>query len=158
MKRGEKLVTFEIEGRPFAYFQPGWWCSLDDDDDMEGQLVDNDNLVAEMARRTGKAIVKGEEVFVPVVIRAIRLTCGLTQKEAGEVFGTGGKSFEKYESGEIVPSRPTQRLLKLAMERPDLFKKQKFTLPAKADVELIHRTLSAASMDRIYGRLFGVPQ
>ena len=28
MTRGEKLVTFKIEGRAFTYKQPGWWCSL----------------------------------------------------------------------------------------------------------------------------------
>ena len=101
MTRGEKLVTFKIEGRAFTYKQPGWWCSLTDPDDMEGQLVDDDNQVAEMARRTAKALAHGEKVFVPVVIRAIRQRCGLTQREAGLVFGTGEKSFEKYESGEI---------------------------------------------------------
>jgi hypothetical protein len=54
MTRGEKLVTFKIEGRVFTYAQPGWWCSLSDPDDMEGQLVDDDYQVAEMARRTAK--------------------------------------------------------------------------------------------------------
>jgi HTH-type transcriptional regulator / antitoxin MqsA len=52
MTRGEKLVTIKIEGRTFAYNQPGWWCSLTDPDDSEGQLVDDDNQVAEAARRT----------------------------------------------------------------------------------------------------------
>ena len=52
MTRGEKLVTIKIEGRTFAYNQPGWWRSLTDPDDCEGQLVDDDNQVAEMARRT----------------------------------------------------------------------------------------------------------
>jgi hypothetical protein len=54
MTRGEKLVTFKIEGRVFTYAQPGWWCSLSDPDDMEGQLVDDDYQVAEIARRTAK--------------------------------------------------------------------------------------------------------
>ena len=54
MTRGEKLVTFEVEGRAFTYSQPGWWCSLSDPDDREGQLVDDDNRIAELARRTAK--------------------------------------------------------------------------------------------------------
>ena len=101
MTRGEKLVSFKVEGRSFTYRQPGWWCSLTDPDDTEGQLVDEDNQIADMARRTAKALAQGEKVFVPVVIRAIRQRCGLTQREAGLLFGTGEKSFEKYESGEI---------------------------------------------------------
>jgi len=161
MTRGEKLVTFKIEGRAFTYKQPGWWCSLTDPDDTEGQLVDDDNQVAEMARRTAKALAHGEKVFVPVVIRAIRQRCGLTQREAGLVFGTGEKSFEKYESGEIQPSAPTKRLLKLAMERPELFK-----LPddrciesasSVADREFVHEALRAARIERLYEPLFAEP-
>ncbi len=98
---------------------------------MEGQLVDEDNQIAEMARRTAKVLAHGEKVFVPVVIRAIRQRCGLTQREAGLLFGTGEKSFEKYESGEIQPSAPTKALLKLAMENPELF-----TMPERGQVPI----------------------
>lgn len=157
MVRGEKEVTFTVDGQKFTYLQPGWWCSLTDPNDMEGQLVDEDNQVAEMARRTAKAIARGETVFVPIVIRAIRQLLGLTQREAGALFGTGEKSFEKYESGEIQPSEPTKRLLKLAMRRPDLFTKHErghFAVPSADDAELIRETLRKAAVDRIYQRLF----
>ena len=40
MTRGEKMVSFKVGGRKFSYKQPGWWCSLTDPDDMEGQLVE----------------------------------------------------------------------------------------------------------------------
>jgi len=156
MTRGEKLVSFKTEGRSFSYLQPGWWCSLIDPDDMEGQLVDEDNQIAEMARRTAKAIAHGENVFVPVVIRAIRQRCGLTQREAGVLFGTGEKSFEKYESGEIQPSAPTKRLLRLAWERPELFKTgedRPFDI-ASTDPSFVHEALQAAHVDRLYEPLF----
>jgi HTH-type transcriptional regulator/antitoxin MqsA len=155
MRRGEKLVTFDVDGRVFRYRQPGWWCSLDDPDDLDGQLVDEDNLVAEMARRTARAMVDGK-VFTPLAIRAIRLRCGLTQVEAGRAFGTGEKSFEKYESGEISPSGPTLRLLKLAMERPALFAKRKSPRPASTGGEtaLVRKTIKEAKLDRLYGPLF----
>jgi len=54
MTRGEKEVSIKIEGKTYNYLQPGWWCSLTDPHDMEGQLVDEDNLVAEMERRVAK--------------------------------------------------------------------------------------------------------
>ena len=161
MVRGEKEIAILVDGVRYPYRQPGWWCSLTDPDDLEGQLVDEDNRVAEMAERTAKAIARGKTVFVPIVVRAIRLACGLTQREAGEVFGTGAKSFEKYESGEIVPSKPTERLLRLAMERPDLFRKPapgQFPFPSAAEAELIHRTLRDTSMDRIYAPLLAARQ
>ena len=157
MTRGEKPVTITVDGRTFTYNQPGWWCSLTDPNDVEGELVDDDNQVREMVRRTVKAMAAGEMLFVPVVVRAIREQCGLSQREAGKVFGTGAKSFEKYESGEIRPSEPTKRLLKLAMERPDLFRQPApghSTLPSMNDAALIRRTLHAVAMDRIYAPLF----
>ena len=157
MSRGEKAVTLKVDSKPFTYMQPGWWCSLKDPADMEGQLVDDDNKVAEMARRTATALAKGETVYVPVVIRAIRENCGLTQREAGLQFGGGEKSFEKYESGEIMPSEPTKRLLKLAMQHPELFRKPargELALPAARDAELVRKALNDASLDRIYAPLF----
>ena len=161
MTRGEKLVSFKIEGKAYTYLQPGWWCALADADDMEGQLVDEDNQIADMARRTAKALAHGEKVFVPVVIRAIRQRCGLTQREAGLVFGSGEKSFEKYESGEIQPSAPTKRLLTLAMEHPELFRlpesRQIATFPDGTD-SFVHEALRAAHVERLYAPLFAEPR
>ena len=57
LRRGVKTVTIEMDGRVFTYGQPGWWASLDDTRDTEGQLIDEDNLVRTAARdeaRTGK--------------------------------------------------------------------------------------------------------
>jgi HTH-type transcriptional regulator/antitoxin MqsA len=159
MTRGEKLVTFKLQGHIYSYKQPGWWCSLTDPEDTEGQLVDGDNQVADMARRTAKALAHGERVFVPVVIRAIRQRCGLTQREAGLIFGTGEKSFEKYESGEIAPSAPTKRLLRLAMEKPELFRAEGRQAGASAidDSAFVHEALRAAQVERLYGPLFAEP-
>jgi HTH-type transcriptional regulator / antitoxin MqsA len=156
MFRGEKLVSLKVKGKSFQYRQPGWWCSLDDPNDLEGQLVDEDNLVAEMARRTAEAMVKGES-FTPLLIRAIRIHCKLSQREAGEVFGTGEKSFEKYESGQIRPSEPTKRLLWLAMERAELFTKTEKGsrgMSAAPDMKLIQRTIREAQLDRYYAPMF----
>jgi len=159
MTRGEKLVNLEVQGHLYSYKQPGWWCSLTDPNDMEGQLVDGDSQVAEMARRTAKALAHGERVFVPIVIRAIRQRCGLTQREAGLLFGTGEKSFEKYESGEITPSAPTKRLLRLAMEQPELFKSgdRRSTASSDDDSAFVRAALRSARVERLYEPLFAEP-
>lgn len=155
MVRGDKLLTLQVDGRTFRYRQPGWWCSLDDPNDLEGQLVDRDNLVAEMARRTAKAIVQ-KEAFSPLLIRAIRTRCHLSQREAGNVFGTGPKSFEKYESGEIRPSDPTKRLLLLAMANSQLFTKAAATkrFAAAKDPGILNRLIRGSEFERLYGPLF----
>lgn len=157
MTRGEKSMTFTLAGKAYWYLQPGWWCSLDDPDDMEGQLVDEDNQIADMARRTAKALAAGEKVFVPVVIRAIRQRCGLTQREAGLVFGAGEKAFEKYESGEIQPSAPTRKLLQLAVQHPELFTlsgDRRIGGAPEDDETFVQSALRSVQADRLYGPLF----
>lgn len=52
MTRGEKEITINVAGKSVTYLQPGWWCSLTDPADTDGQLVDDDNQIADMARRT----------------------------------------------------------------------------------------------------------
>ena len=102
-------------------------------------------------------LARGGKVFVPVVIRAIRQRRGLTQREAGLVFGAGGKAFEKYESGEIQPSAPTKRLLRLAMERPELFMlkgDRRIDAMASDDSAFVHEALRAARIDRLHEPLF----
>lgn len=51
--RGVK--RFEVNGK--VYYQPGWWASLDDPFDTEGQLIDEDNTIwghqKEKPRRAG---------------------------------------------------------------------------------------------------------
>lgn len=157
MRRGEKLLSLEVNGRRFQYYQPGWWCSLEDPNDLEGQLVDDDNQIAEMARRTAQALAEGEQ-FTPLLIRAIRKRCRLSQREAGLVFGTGEKSFEKYESGQIRPSNPTKRLLRLALEHCELFAKTKTgSLRVTSDApddDLIERTIREANLDRYYHPMY----
>jgi hypothetical protein len=64
-----KLVTITSDGYAFRYGQPGWWASLDDPVDTEGQLADEDNVVRAAARREARAKAK-HAVLGPLVIRA----------------------------------------------------------------------------------------
>jgi transcriptional regulator with XRE-family HTH domain len=101
-------------------------------------------------------MVRGEQ-FTPLLIRAIRLLCKLSQREAGEQFGTGEKSFEKYETGQIKPSEPTKRLLRLAMIHPELFTRgqgKATGVPAEMNPQLVRRTIHKARLDRLYAPLF----
>lgn len=155
MRRGVKMVSIEIGGYRYTYPQPGWWASLDDPDDDDGQLVDEDNEIADLALSEAKALAKGARL-TPLQIRSIREDCGLTQREAARVFGGGEKAFEKYESGEVTPSAAMVRLLELASERPDLFRKPPRGAPqppSAHDAALIRETHREASVERIVERL-----
>jgi len=154
LRRGVKMLTINVEGHPFTYGQPGWWASIDDPSDTEGQLTDEDNVIRAAARREARASAK-HTALTPLVIRAIREACGLSQQEAARVFGGGPKAFEKYESGEVAPSSSMVRLLLLAAKRPNLFQKGTgLPIISEADAKLIRETVRKSSVDRIYERIY----
>jgi HTH-type transcriptional regulator/antitoxin MqsA len=154
LRRGVKMLTITVDGQAFIYGQPGWWASIDDPTDNEGQLTDEDNVIRAAARREARANAK-HAVLSPLVIRAIREVCGLSQQEAARVFGGGPKAFEKYESGEVAPSSAMMRLLLLAAKRPELFKKGTgVPMSSEADADLIRDTVRKSSVDQIYDRIY----
>jgi HTH-type transcriptional regulator/antitoxin MqsA len=154
LRRGVKMLTINVDGQPFTYGQPGWWAAIDDPTDNEGQLTDEDNVIRAAARREARAKAK-HAILTPLVVRAIRETCGLSQQAAARVFGGGLKAFEKYESGEVAPSSSMTRLLLLAAKYPDLFRKPNATpMMSAADVDLIRETVRKSSVDHIYERIY----
>jgi HTH-type transcriptional regulator/antitoxin MqsA len=154
LRRGVKLLTLNVDGQPFIYGQPGWWASIDDPADDEGQLTDEDNVIRAAARREARAKAK-HATLTPLVIRAIREVCKLSQQDAARVFGGGPKAFEKYESGEVAPSSSMTRVLLLAAKRPELFQKGTGTqMIQRADAELIRETVRKSSIGQIYERIY----
>jgi len=156
LRRGVKMLTIAVDGQTFTYGQPGWWASLDDPTDTEGQLIDTDNEVRTAARREARAKAK-HAVLTPLMIRAIREACGLSQRDAATIFGGGPKAFEKYEAGEVTPSAAMVRLLLLAANRPDMFRKGAGSpMTAADDAAAIERTVRESSIGGIYGSIYGV--
>jgi HTH-type transcriptional regulator/antitoxin MqsA len=154
LRRGVKMLTINVDGQAFTYGQPGWWASIDDPVDDEGQLTDEDNVIRAAARREARAKAK-HAVLTPLVIRAIREACGLSQLAAARVFGGGPKAFEKYESGEVAPSSSMTRLLLLAARHPELFQKETgVPMISEADADLIRETVRKSSVDRVYERIY----
>ncbi len=155
LRRGVKMMTIRVDGHAFTYGQPGWWASFDDPDDTDGQMADEDNVTRAAARREARASAK-HATLTPLVIRAIRETCDLSQRDAARVFGGGPKAFEKYESGEVVPSSAMTRLLLLAAKRPELFRKESGApTMVDADADLIREVVRNSSVDRIYAQIYG---
>jgi hypothetical protein len=105
LRRGVKMLTISVDGRPFTYGQPGWWASIDDPKDNEGQLTDEDNVIRAAARREARAKAK-DAILTPLVIRAIREACGLSQQAAARVFGGGPKAFENMRPAKSPPAHP----------------------------------------------------
>lgn len=70
----------------------------------------------------GDALVKAARKSNPPEVRVIREKLGLTQAEAGKVFGGGVNAFSRYERGAAKPSATMRKLLKVVEHHPDLIK------------------------------------
>ena len=57
--------------------------------------------------------------IVPEEIRAIRMSLGLTQVEAGSLIGGGPRAFAKYEAGTLKPAAAVVNLLRVLDAHPD---------------------------------------
>src|SRR5207253_1735613 len=79
-----------------------------------------DLAAADRARAELKAEVQG--VLKPDEVRAIRLRLKLSQRKAGEILGGGARAFQKYESGEVLVSKPMTQLLRLLSRDPKRLK------------------------------------
>ncbi|SDP36134.1 type II toxin-antitoxin system MqsA family antitoxin [Selenomonas ruminantium] len=119
---GEKLVrdirniTLTYQGHSKTFPMPGWYPA----DIDEGTFTDEDMKVYDRALNQVKA--EAENLLLPNDIRSIRKKLKLTQVQAGTILGGGKKAFQKYESGEILPSRAISNLLKLLSLQPNLLK------------------------------------
>jgi len=119
---GEKLirdvrdVTITYQGHSKTFPMPGWYP----EDNNEGTFTDEDMKTYDRALNQLKA--EAENLLLPTDIRAIRKKLKLTQVQAGTILGGGKKAFQKYESGEILPSRAISNLLKILSIEPGLLK------------------------------------
>ena len=119
---GEKLIrdvrniTLTYQGHSKTFPMPGWYPENND----EGTFTDEDMKVYDRALNQVKA--EAENLLLPEDIRSIRKKLKLTQVQAGTIRGGGKKAFQKYESGEILPSRAISNLLKLLSLEPSLLK------------------------------------
>ena len=111
MRRDVRSMTLTYKGESITFDQPGWYC----DESDEGILVGKD-LSDRMLNRL-KARVEG--LLEPEEIRRIRKKLHLTQEVAGLVIGGGPRAFQKYESGDLLPSRAISSALILLDHNPE---------------------------------------
>jgi HTH-type transcriptional regulator/antitoxin MqsA len=155
MRRGVQEETVTFQGHSLTYLQPGWHCENGDDGILDG----SDNAYHDPALHEVIARAKGSPIS-PLVVRAAREAVGLSQREAGRVFGGGETAFYKYETAKAFPSEGKAHLLRLALQRPDLFRKPprgKPDLPAERDADLLRKAALNDSLDAIVRRVYPTP-
>ena len=107
MARGVKPITLEYKGTSITFDMPGWYCDASGESIFTGE----DMKVSDRALNRLKAAADG--LPSPQEIRRIRIKLGLSQEAAGELLGGGPRAFQKYEAGDLLPSRAIGSVLAL---------------------------------------------
>ncbi len=113
MHRGVRPMTIEYKGNHVTFDMPGWYCDASDESIHTGR----DMKVSDRALNRVKARVEG--LLPPEEIKRIRKKLRLSQEAAGELIGGGPRAFQKYEAGDLVPSRAISSALALLDRDPE---------------------------------------
>ncbi len=112
MRRGVRPMTLEYKGAHTIVDMPGWYCDTSDESVHTG----DDMKVSDRALNRLKAAI--ENLPLPEEIKRIRTMLGLSQEAAGELIGGGPRAFQKYEAGDLLPSRAIGSALALLDHDP----------------------------------------
>lgn len=69
-------------------------------------------------RMLNRLKARSDRLIEPEDIRRIRKKLGLSQAAAGELIGGGPRAFQKYEAGDLLPSRAISSALALLDNDP----------------------------------------
>jgi HTH-type transcriptional regulator/antitoxin MqsA len=128
LHRAVRPLTLTYKGESITVDMPGWYGEHVD----EGVFDPVDMKVSDRALNRLKARTEG--LLEPEEIRRIRKKLGLSQEAAGELIGGGPRAFQKYETGNLVPSRAVSSALTLLDHDPkalSLLKERQAKVPAR---------------------------
>jgi HTH-type transcriptional regulator/antitoxin MqsA len=112
MYRDVRPMTLTYRNESITFDMPGWYCNASDESIHTGADM---KLSDRMLNRL-KARIEG--LLEPQEIRRIRKKLGLTQEQAGQLIGGGPRAFQKYETGDVLPSRAISSALVLLDHDP----------------------------------------
>ena len=112
MYRAVRPLTLASKDESVTFDMPGWYCDASDEAIHTGA----DMKVSD--RMLNRLKARAEGLLAPDEIRRIRKKLGLTQEQAGELIGGGPRAFQKYETGDLLPSRAISSALALLDHDP----------------------------------------
>ncbi|MBI4966219.1 MAG: type II toxin-antitoxin system MqsA family antitoxin [Desulfomonile tiedjei] len=112
MQRGVRPMTLTYKEESITFGMPGWYC----DECEESIHTGKDMRVSDRILNRLKA--RSEGLLGPEEIRRIRKKLRLSQEGAGLLIGGGPRAFQKYESGDMLPSRAVSSALVLLDHDP----------------------------------------
>jgi HTH-type transcriptional regulator/antitoxin MqsA len=110
--RDVRPLTLTYKGESITVDMPGWYGDRPD----EGVHTGDDMKVSDRALNRLKARTEG--LLEPEEIKRIRKKLRLTQEAAGALIGGGPRAFQKYETGDSLPSRAISSALTLLDHDP----------------------------------------
>jgi HTH-type transcriptional regulator/antitoxin MqsA len=113
MYRGVRAMTLTYKSDSLTFDMPGWYCDQSEESIHTGE----DMKVSDRMLNLLKA--RSEGLLEPEQIRRIRKKLHLTQEAAGIIIGGGPRAFQKYESGDLLPSRAISSALLLLDHDPE---------------------------------------
>jgi len=113
MYRGVRPMTLAYKGKNVTFDMPGWYC----DQSEESIHTSEDMKVSD--RMLNRLKAQGEGLLEPEEIRRIRKKLRLSQEAAGLLIGGGPRAFQKYENGDLLPSRAISSALALLDHDPE---------------------------------------
>ncbi|OGU09142.1 MAG: XRE family transcriptional regulator [Geobacteraceae bacterium GWC2_58_44] len=113
MYRGVRPMTISYKGETATFDMPGWYCEQSEESVHTGE----DLKVSDRMLNRLKAAHEG--LLSPEEMRRIRKRLHLTQEAAGLLIGGGPRAFQKYESGDLLPSRAISNALVLLDRDPE---------------------------------------
>jgi HTH-type transcriptional regulator/antitoxin MqsA len=113
MHRGVRPMTLTYKEESITFDMPGWYCDKSDESIHTGK----DMKISD--RMLNRLKAKSEGLLEPEEIRHIRKKLRLSQEAAGLLIGGGPRAFQKYESGDLLPSRAVSSALVLLDHDPD---------------------------------------
>ena len=116
-------LDLAYKGQSLTVDMPGWYS----DQARESVHTSEDMKVSDRALNCLKA--RAEGLLEPAEIRRIRKRLGLTQELAGELIGGGPRAFQKYETGDLLPSRAISSALRLLDHDPNAINVLRQTQP-----------------------------
>ncbi len=113
MRRDVRPMTLTYKGESITFDMPGWYCDQSEESIHTGE----DMKISD--RMLNRLKARSEGLLDPEEIRRIRKKLRLTQETAGLVIGGGPRAFQKYESGDLLPSRAISSALILLDHDPN---------------------------------------
>lgn len=113
MYRGVRPMTLTYKDESITFDMPDWYCDQCEESIHTGE----DMKVSDRMLNRLKARCEG--LLEPEEIRHICKKLHLTQEAAGLMIGGGPRAFQKYENGDLLPSRAASSALALLGQNPE---------------------------------------